>query len=174
MTWARDDQNGVVVEVVATDPTGRFHAGLVWYPCPAAARIGDRVLAGVVQPRTLAPPDLRSLRDALAAQRYQHETAGVAFQASTAKSPVVVASDPTSQAKLGNAYTLARDGFWVDGTPWKCADGSFVALTASDIKDLAKKVAAYVASCYAHEAQLAATLAANPATDITAGWPSSA
>jgi len=133
--------------------------------------------AGFAPPPQSAPPAptpaqaLAERKAALAVERYARESAGVWFQASGATAASLAASDTSSQAKLGNAYQLARDGFWRDGTPWKMADANFVPMAAADIKALSLKVAAYVAACYAHEAQLAATLASDPATDITQGWP---
>lgn len=133
--------------------------------------------AGFAPPPGSAPPALTPVQTlaerkaALAAERYARESAGVWFQASGAATPSLAASDTSSQAKLGNAYQLARDGYWRDGTPWKMADGSFVGMAAADIKALSLKVAGFVAACYAHEAQLAAALASDPATDITPGWP---
>ena len=54
------------------------------------------------------------------------------------------------------------------------ADGSFVPLTSDDVQAMAIKVQTFVATCYAHEAQLAAALRVDLATDITMGWPSNA
>lgn len=179
--FALVDNSGVVVNVVLYD-------GKEPYTPPAGTSLVDAGVSlvavgwthgpsGFVAPAQAAPPALTPVqalaerKAALAAERYARESAGVWFQANGAATPSLAASDTSSQAKLGNAYQLARDGYWRDGTPWKMADGSFVGMAAADIKALSLKVAAYVAACYAHEAQLAAALASDPATDITPGWP---
>jgi hypothetical protein len=73
-----------------------------------------------------------------------------------------------SQSKLSNAFVMASAGHWQDGTPWKCADGSFLPLAAADVQKLAVGVSGYVGACYAREA----ALFSQPGLDVTTGWPS--
>ncbi len=169
-------QDGVAVDRTTIDPAGRFHPSLEWVAAPDSVEIGQRFDPDSQTFSSPAPiPVSKAYRLAvLAAERYARESGGVFFRAAAAAGPALAASDTVSQAKLGNAYQLARDGFWVDGTPWKMQDGSFVALTAADVKALSLKVAGYVAACYAHEAQIAAALVTDLAADVTLGWPDNA
>ena len=100
-----------------------------------------------------------------ASARYAHETAGVWFTPEGGATPVLIATDRQSQARLTSATAGPNAGPIV----WKALDGTFVSLTLSDLHALHAKVQAFVMACYVHEAYLTA----NSATaDISAGWPS--
>jgi hypothetical protein len=101
--------------------------------------------------------------------RYAKEVAGVTFAAGGGAAKLY-GTDRDSQSKISAAFGLANAGHWVDGTPWKTADGSFAPLAAADVVALAVKVANYIGLCYANEARLSA----DPALDISTGWPSNA
>jgi hypothetical protein len=127
-------------------------------------------------PVTPSPPTQAQLvaaaLAALALLRYSKEVAGINFQASSATAKSLFETDPTSQAKISSAYVMATAGKWVDGSPWKASDGSFVAMTTADIEALGVQAATYVAGCYAVEASYAAQIQTNPAVDTSTGWPS--
>lgn len=161
--------NGAAHELADIDPAGRYNPGLQWVAAPAGTAVGDR-WDGSAFSKPPAPTAADRLA-ALAAERFARETAGVMFRAAGAAAAALVASDRAAQGQIGSAYQLARDGHWVDGAPWKMADGAFVAMTGVDVQAMAVKVGVYVGACFAHEAQLAAALAADPAADITQGWP---
>lgn len=107
----------------------------------------------------------------LAAYRWERETAGVYFQASGAQSPSLFPTDRDSKMSMTGAVVTVQIGGWVDGTVWKTADGSFVPMTAQDVKNLGAKASAYVAQCFAREAALTAEIKAGGSPDITTGWP---
>lgn len=173
MPWALDI-GGVCREKLDVDPAGRFapDPNATWRPCAASVAIGD-VWSGTEFVRPAAPAStLASQRAALAAERYARETGGIYFKAAAASAPALVTSDETSQAKMTSSYVAALNGHWVDGTPWKASDGSFVALTSADMQAMALTLLGYVAQCYANEARLMVALEADLAADITQGWPS--
>jgi hypothetical protein len=121
-----------------------------------------------------APLTVGQALAALDLMRQQKEAAGVWFKPMAATGALLFATDATSQPRINSAYTAAKDGLWADGTPWKAADGQFVAMTTADIIALGKKALGYIVDCAAYEAKLAAVVQSNPQTDITQGWPSNA
>ncbi len=168
--------------------TGWFDTDLVRYPTmPPAAELlavsydqwqqrlanssGWMVQGGTLVAIGPSAPTIGVRLAALAAERYQQQSRGVMFQAAGATTVSLAASDAASTGMLTASYSAARDGHWIDGTPWKMADGSFVPLTTADMMALALKVLGFIAQCFAHEAALAAALAADLSTDITKGWP---
>lgn len=107
---------------------------------------------------------------ALAALRYQKETAGIGVGA------VRVRTDRESQAQLSGAYLSLKEGLIAD-TPWKAADG-WLPLTLAEIAPVAQAVAAHVRVCFGNErahaqaiAQLPEEVAAIDGYDISTGWP---
>ncbi len=125
--------------------------------------------------KLVAPaPPARTIEQALselAAIRWQHEVAGCDVILLGRSAPVRVATDRESQGKIGNALLAVIADLWVDGTAWKMADGEFVELTAADARAMALTAQIHVAACFAHEADLAAAITHDPATDLTTGWP---
>ena len=169
--WARHPGD-VVVELVDFDPAIHFHPDGTWTPCPDGTALGDLVTNGVFGKPVAPAPTLADRRAALAAERYARETGGIYFKAAGASAPSLVASDEMSQAKMTSSYVAALNGHWVDGTPWKASDGSFMPLTSADMQAMALTLLGYVAQCYANEGRLLVALEADLTTDITQGWPS--
>lgn len=164
-------EDGTVRELTAEDPAGRFHPSLVWVACPVSTVTGDAYGNGAFATPAAAAPTLAGHRAALAAERYTRQSAGFMFKAAGAPTTSLAASDAQSIGMITSSYVAAAGGHWADGTPWKMTDGSFVAFTSAEMTALALKVLGYVAACYAHEAELAAALAADLSADITQGWP---
>lgn len=168
--------------LVGADATRVWSSARAKYvPVSDDAYVAWRDAGGIATPI----PTEAELADVFAAQfpagyktpasvRYEHEIAGVMFKASGSAAASLFATDREAQAKINASFAMATAGHWVDGAPWKAADGTFVPMTTADIEGLAVKAATYVATCFAYEAQLTAALATNPATDITQGWPSNA
>ncbi len=89
-------------------------------------------------------------KQALAAYRYQRETEGITWNGWP------VSTDRESRSNLGNAYNLARDGYWNEG--YKFADEVYRPVTSQQVIALALAVAAHVGQCYAREGEIAAQL----------------
>lgn len=104
----------------------------------------------------------------IASRRYDAETAGATWNG------LPVATDRQSQAVMGNAYKLAQDGHWQDGSVWKFADGVPRGMTAQQVMAMALTIAAYVQACFEVEAQKLAAHTAGAVVDIEEGWPSGA
>jgi len=132
------------------------------FATPQPGRDLEALPLGAVLAELAAPPVDAA---ALAARRWAVETGGTLWEGWP------VHTDRDSQAKLGNAYSLARDGHWPEGAGWKFADGEYRPLTAEQVASLALHVASFVAACFAVEAQKAAELAAGGAPDLDSGWP---
>ena len=161
---------GFVVEVLSTaaDITTLYNAGAGWHAAPSGVQTG-----WTFDGTNYAAPamSLTARRADLAALRYGKEIAGVYFQAAGASAPSLFATTREDRPNLTAAMVAAGVSLWPASAPWKAADGSFVAMTPTDIQTLAHKVLGYVTACYANEAALSAALAGNLAADITQGWP---
>ncbi len=88
-----------------------------------------------------------------------------------------VPMDPESRANLtGAALGLQRNPD-VTQIHWKIAEGTYVALPAAMVLDMADQAFKFVEGCFSHEADLAsqinaaADINALAAIDITQGWP---
>jgi hypothetical protein len=99
----------------------------------------------------------------VAETRYAIEVSGTTFNYREEGS-IQVATDRESQIKLFATYAMARDGYWVDGSTWKFADGVFRELTAQEAIAVALTVAGYVKVCFAREDELVTQI--NSATTI--------
>jgi hypothetical protein len=106
----------------------------------------------------------------LANLRWEKETGGTTFNG------MPVATDAVSQTK----YIGAVVGAQIDPNAvinWKMADGTFVALDAAGITNVAMAVRAHVQACFDREAELkleieaASTTEEITAIDLNAGWP---
>lgn len=158
-------ENDMAAEVAEFDSIeGRFHPSLVWVECLADTLPGDiydgetgQFARPAVAPRVITEADI-------AARRYQAEIAGTTF------SGWPIHTDRESQAKITAAYTLARDGYWQEGSGWKFVDGWRV-LTAEQIIGAALSVTAHVQMCFAIEAQKVALWRAGQDPQLDEGWP---
>lgn len=158
-------ENDMAAEVAEFDGIeGRFHPSLVWVECPAGTLPGDlydgetgQFSRPAVVPRPITEADI-------AARRYQAEIAGTTFNGWP------IHTDRESQAKIGNAYALARDGYWPAGSGWKFVDG-WRELTVEQIVGCALAVAAHVQTCFAIEAQKVVALKAGQNPQLDEGWP---
>lgn len=83
---------------------------------------------------------------------------------------IPVWTDETSQTRVAGAAlaALIDPSYTVN---WKAADGSFVALDASQITAVASAVRAHVQACFDRESDILAAINAGGAYDIEAGWP---
>lgn len=109
---------------------------------------------------------------ALDAYRQRKQAAGVMFTPAGAAAPLRFATGDAALARLLGEFVAVTAGLRGGTGPWQTADGAFVTLADADVKALYPKARAYVVACLAREQALAAAVAANPATDMTAGWPS--
>lgn len=99
-------------------------------------------------------PDLAAYA---AERRWRAETGGIEV------SGMSVRTDRESQALITGAALAAQ----LDSNltlRWKCADGSFVTLDASQLIAVAQTVAAHVQACFAMEADVLADIAAEDVT----------
>ena len=166
--------------VHAAIPSGAVELTRAQYQQWLAAQ-GTVVWTGSSLGQAPAPaPTVAAALAALDKLRQKKQALGVMFTPSGAAAPARFATDDASQAKLLAEFVAASSPNPAAGTsttlrggtgPWRAADGSYVTLTDADVKALAAEVRSYIVACYAREQALAAAVAANPATDITAGWP---
>lgn len=113
------------------------------------------------------------IRTAIANRRLQAETAGYRWQG------FLIATDRDSQAKIDQADRAVSKGRRKDGEGWKCYDLTakaevFRPTSNAEISELADAVYAYVAACFAREAELLEILASGRYTSdqLEHGWPS--
>lgn len=106
----------------------------------------------VVIERTISPPSaewqLQRLLEYIPSRRFDAETGGLVWNGWR------VDTDRASQSKIGNAYALARDGYWPEGSGWKFKDGVYRVLSAAQAIELALAVAGHVQTCFATESTL--------------------
>lgn len=103
---------------------------------------------------------------AIAARRYQAETAGITF------SGMPLATDRDSQGLInGAALSAYTDATYV--CRWK-TDAGFVTLDATTLKAVAKAIRDHVQACFDREAVLLSAVSAGTYTDsmLEQGWPS--
>lgn len=179
--WGRLER-GKLVELVSTDPAGRYHPDLTWVEvsadlAPFVTLAGFEAVNGEIAPAAL-PPFRAQLLEALAARRWQEETKGALVAGHRYH------TDGDSQAKLSAAVQLgdkyeAINGPGSYGVTWKTMDG-FVSLDLAALTNAALLAGAHVQAAYGREATIAAAI--NAATDwrealaayttlIDTGWP---
>jgi len=171
--FARCDEDGAVVEwpvyashiaargmrveqfepvAPVTPPAHDARTELVLATRPERGEDGRLYAGWRVVPRSLR--DVRvTLRDRLAARRWEVETGGIALPDGTA-----VRTDEKTQTRLIAARVQAEAGSLTE-LRWKMGDG-FVTLTAAQITAIADAVAAHVAACFAAEDAVDAQIAA--------------
>lgn len=167
-------ENGLVLEVLEADPFPPFHPNLVWVECGAEVISGyawdGSVFYDPTPPRTLEVAHTERLA-ALAALRFQKETAGILINGAKVK------TDRESQGALTGAYTSLKNGL-LTGIDWKAEGGVWVSLTLAQVEPLAQAVAAHVQACFSTEKAHAqaiealSTVAEVDAYDISTWWPS--
>lgn len=170
--WA-NVQNGVVFELINVSPVGRYPTSMVWVDCTATAGVaqGWIYLGGLV----FVPPAGISVAKALASLSgflEGIEGRGVQFQASSAAAPSYYDTATTGICKLTAAFVAAQSGLWIEGTPIKALDNTYVSFTSADVQALATKALAYVSACGLHAQYLAGLIQTVPGTDLSTGWPS--
>jgi hypothetical protein len=158
MRFFRDD-NGAIF---AFDPEidSFWHAGLT--------EISNEDASALLTP----PPTADNHRAAVAARRYEQETAGIVWQGHG------IATDRESQQKLSDERNAVKDNLRTDGKGWKCLDltsGVTVFRPTSNAEMLELSAAAYrhVSDCFDREAELLEAIAAgtySPAM-LEEGWP---
>ncbi len=111
-----------------------------------------------------SPDIVDKKKEALAAVRFERETAGITLQNGTK-----IHTDRESQALITGAYSasLINPDIKID---WKGENG-WVKIGAAEITAIAGFVAEHVQACFSHERVLAELIAQEPDTDITTGWP---
>ena len=119
----------------------------------------------------LAPPKIDPLI-AIAARRYEAETAGIAWQG------FGIATDRESQQKMSDERNAVRDGLRADGRGWKCLDLAtgvtvFRPTSNTEILDMTATAYRYVSDCFAREEELVAAVEDGSYTEemLSAGWP---
>ncbi|NLS00170.1 DUF4376 domain-containing protein [Rhizobium sp. P38BS-XIX] len=105
-----------------------------------------------------------------AAKRYSLETGGFSFKGHP------IATDATSQSKIGNvalAANIVGSGF---STSFKCSDGSFFTLDQTDALSMATAIMNFISACFDAEAGVALGITngtIKTLSDVdTATWPS--
>lgn len=143
-----------------------------WAALQAAIADGTVTVSAYVAPAAPSPT-LHGRLAELARLSTEREAAGILYTPVSAPAPVLIQTDPASQARIDGYVTQIMTGaFPPIGVTWKLSPGVFVVLHEADIYPIKRLVAAYIAACLANEAALSAALASNLQTDLTAGWPS--
>lgn len=167
-TYARID-NGIVAELFSTDGdiTEMFHPDLVWVEVPdEAVAVGWTYAAGKFDTPVVPVPTTGELKAMIAARRWQQ------VQVGTNVDGVHLDTSDTSQVKItGAALEATLDSTY--SCDWKAADGSWVALNATQILAMARSMRAYIQACYDREKVLAEEVDAGTFTEamLEEGWP---
>lgn len=140
-----------------------------WYSDQTQIWSGGRLVTGPIP----VPTTAQALA-ALDALMLAKQALGVMFQASGATAPRLFPTDPGAQARMTDEFVAANAGLWTDGDPWQASDGTYIAFVKADVLALATKARSYVKACYLRKVALDPQVRANPAADISAGWPSNA
>lgn len=106
----------------------------------------------------------------LAEIRWEHETGGTTWDYDGQGTMVAIVTDAPSITKIGDAYTLAKDGYWVDGKKWKFSDGVFRPMTAAQVMSMALTCAMHVQYCFEREAVLSAQIDAATTIQEIENW----
>lgn len=132
-------------------------------------------LAAVLAPYGITmPPSTTAEAVAILAQELQkRESAGVFFTSTGGAQAVLFPTDANAQVKYTAEWSALNTTppLRSDSDPMIAADGTPVALSNADAKALIQKALGYFRACTANYATLHAAVAANPAADITVGWP---
>lgn len=138
---------------------------IAWQYSPVArwmAEDAERVVVPVGTSGSYTPPaattDTFEARkaaklEALAAWRYQQETAGVVIGGAKIK------TDRESQATITGAFITLSQGL-VQSIDWKAEGGVWVQLTLAEIAPIAAAVAAHVQACFTAERLLSSQIEA--------------
>ena len=140
--------NGLVHELTATDPTGRFAPGLEWVAVPAAVSPaqGWSYAGGMfTAPPAPATPTLAQQAAALLAT-------GLAITSTaTAALDATYSASATAQAQINAEVTsILLNGTFADGTStidWLDVSGVSHTFTIAQFKLLATKIAIFVSGC---------------------------
>lgn len=167
-----------IIEISATG--GYFDAARVLWdertdgPMPAVTlggmkRVGDALeydaaLYTAYQDAVVKP----SLKAAVAAKRYERETAGITWTGIVGQN-IPIATDRDSEYLIHASYTAAKD--FNMGRDWKGSDGNFYTMTAAQVMSMATSVLAYINECRALEKTKCAEIDSTGTTDINTGWP---
>ena len=158
--WARE--NGGTLEVVNTDPTGKWADGQPFYPVDDAVR-GFVTVEYKVEDGKIVPPSLdylkKQVKALLADYRYIKETGGLSFPDGT-----VINTQRESQAKINEAYSRLKDGLIAD-TDYKTDDGGWVEVTLAEITPIATAVTRHVRACFKAERETCNQIDALTSTD---------
>lgn len=130
--------------------------------------VNGETLVAVADPLQQQRESLGALSNMLV----RKETAGVYFSPPDADEPVLFASDNGTIQKLTTLMSIIQAGLWIQGTPILAADGRPIAMSADAASSLISKILSYVQACNLRYAQLYPEVLADPATDISSGWPS--
>lgn len=128
-------EDGVVVNIILGEIEGSVE-------CGDDVAIGWRYEGETFSAPDPAPIDLVGYA---AAKRYALENGGFDYKGSP------IATDATSQSKIGNgalAATVIGPSF---STAWKCSDGSFISLDHDEMIAMASSIMAFVSACFAAE-----------------------
>ncbi len=155
--WLADDgrvYSAAAQNIVAAQDTG-YAAFLAAgnlptkWPRDAQGAQSNAALTDVIASYGLALTPAAALIAYAAAKRYAKETGGATVDG------VAMPTDRTTQAQLTGAYLAAQQNAQLS-IQWKLADGSFVALNATQIGAIAVAVSNFVQGCFATEATVVA------------------
>jgi hypothetical protein len=112
------------------------------------------------------------VRQVIAARRYEAECAGIVVDG------IPIHTDRESQATFTSAFVSAQAGL-IPTLRWKCQDGKFRELSASQVASIAQVLLGYVQACFDREEALCDLLDAVADMDyagltglpIEEGWP---
>lgn len=149
--WARID-NGVVAELVNTDPTGVYSSDLIFVECNnndvtvgwlyanGQFTASDNVMAKAKTDK----------KNEVAFRRLAKEI--ITTEYSTGVKNVSLITNRDSRQALHEAATSAANN-WLTTIVWKTANGDFVTLTSAEVIELYKNVQNNVQQAFATEAQ---------------------
>lgn len=156
----------------AVQITEDSYQAVIANPTPGKIRSHDAEgLPILIDPPPFVPtPD--DHRAAVAAERYQHETAGIIWQG------YGIATDRESQQKMSDERSAVKDGLRTDGKGWKCLDlesgvATFRPTSNAEIMEITEAAYRYVSACFDREGELLQAVEGGSYTDLMLGegWP---
>lgn len=145
--WARNNSNSL--EIVHTDPTGKWADGLPFFEVPAELeKFIDSSFTYNEESSKFEPASLDDIKNKVmnnvAELRYQREVAGVSVDGTFIK------TDRESQSQLASIYASMKSGL-ISSTSWKSGTGVFTTITLAELEVIAKAVVDHVSDCFTKE-----------------------
>lgn len=154
--WVRI-QEGLPVEVISEDPTGKFHESIKWIALPDhfvsflnAEYIVVEVGSGKSKTEAVVPPTIdyyhKQLAASIAAYRWDRQIAGVTINDVSHRTDKETLTDLNSKIVDGMLYEQTNgEGSFI--TNWKAANG-FYDLNLEELKEIKQKCTEYVDACF--------------------------